>query len=362
MRSILVSAAILVAIAAHADWKMDPFMISLWGGPVDEATAKTFADAGFNTVMAPYDKLELCRKYGLKAMVMNATPEMAAKHKDDPAIWGWFVRDEPQEKEFKDVAVPVAKLQEADPNHPAYVNLMAWMNLKAYIDTVKPRFLSYDYYQWWWGTQNQFGRLEVHRKAALEAKIPLICWVEANADPRWEWGKPGATYLPDNQVKLRQSVYTALVYGVKGIQWFVESLIFEHDKAGKMLPKLQPAGEDIKAINGELQALGPTLVKLTSTGVYHTDPVPPGGSAFPADLWVQAKGRHLTLGLFTDEAGTSYIMVVNRDITMKRPVTLSFGRPVAEVDRFDRQTRQWVSMPEARMMLKAGDGELLRVE
>jgi len=356
--------ALVIGGAAHADWKMDSFMISLWGGPHDEATAKAYADAHFNTVMASYDMLQLCRKHGLRVMVMDGTPELAAKHKDDAGVWGWFVCDEPGEAQFEEVAGRVAKLHEADPNHPAYVNLMAWMNLKPYFETVKPRLLSYDYYQWWWGTQNHFGRLEAHRAAALEAGVPLICWVEANADPRWERGQPGATYLPDNEPKLRQSVYTALAYGVKGIQWFVESLILDRGEDDKPLPKLQKAGEDSKAINAELEALGPVLVRLRAVDVFHTEPVPPSAKAVPTDLWVQAKGRHLTLGLFADEKGTSYVMVVNRDIGMRRAARIRFGRPVTRVERFDRQTRGWVEVPvrAVRMMLKAGDGELLRVE
>lgn len=357
-------AALVLAGTAHAECRMDQFMVSLWGGPVDEATAQTFADAHFNTVMAKLDKLELCRKHGLKVMGMDGTPELAAKYAGDAAVWGWYVRDEPSAEQFKQVAEPMAKFQAADPNHPGYVNLMAWMNLGAYLETVKPKLLSYDYYQWWWGTQNHFGRLEAHRAAALKAGIPLICWVEANADPRWEWGKPGATYLPDNMPKLRQSVYTALAYGVKGIQWFVESLIFEHGEGGKLLPKLQRAGEDIRTINGELATLGPVLVKLRSTGVYHTDPVPANTTAFPADLWVQARGRHATLGLFADEAGKSYVIVVNRDITMRRIITLEFRRPVKQVLRLDRVSGKWVALGDLapRITLPPGDGELLEAE
>ena len=45
----------------------------------------------------------------------------------------------------------------------------AWMDLKQYFTAVRPKFLSYDYYQWWWGTQNHFGRLEAHRAACQPA-------------------------------------------------------------------------------------------------------------------------------------------------------------------------------------------------
>ncbi len=217
-----ISTLLLIVTAALPSrafgWEMNEFMISFWGGPRDEATAKAIADAHFNTVMCNAEMLELCRKYGLKAIVMDATPEMAAQLRVSPAVWGYYVKDEPAEEQFPDVGEKVAAFRRADPTHPAYVNLMAWMNLEQYLRIVRPDFLSYDYYQWWWGSHNHFWRLEAHRQTALQAGIPLICWVEVNADQRWEHGEAGATYLPDNMQRIRQSVYTSLRQGNSMVQ------------------------------------------------------------------------------------------------------------------------------------------------
>lgn len=54
---------------------MTELMISFWGGPEDEASAETIVQAGFNVVMCKPDKLELCRKYGLKAMLFDSNIE-----------------------------------------------------------------------------------------------------------------------------------------------------------------------------------------------------------------------------------------------------------------------------------------------
>jgi hypothetical protein len=369
MKLALLALALGAAAASRAEWKMDRFMISPWGGPTDEASAAAYADAGFNVVMADAGKLDLCARHGLSVLVMSSNPETAARLAGNPAVWGWFVRDEPKDEEFEATAKPVAAFHQADAGHPAYVDLMAWMNLKRYIEVVRPRFLSYDYYQWWWGTENQFGRLEEHRRAALDAGLPLICWVEANADPRWESGRPGATYLPDNPQKLRQSVYTALAYGVKGIQWFVESLIFEKPAEAGQGPKLTRAGEDIRAINGELQALGPVLVGLTSTDVFHTDPVPAHARAVPAEAWVNPEGEQMTVGLFRDAGGGRYAMVVNRDTERGHEARLRFGGGVGRVERFDVARRRWVAVgltpdaagPTVALRLKRADARLLRV-
>jgi len=348
--------------------QLEELMVSVWGGPHDEATARAFADAHFNTVMCGRDQLDLCRRYGLKAIVMDATPQQAKALGDDPAVWGFYVRDEPKADEFEQVAGPVAEFHQAAPNRPAYVNLMAWMPLDQYLSTVRPRFLSYDYYQWWWGTQNHFGRLAAHREAALQAGIPLICWVEANADPRWEWGKPGATYLPDNAPKLRQSVYTALAYGVQGIQWFVGPLVFEQGEGGLLRPTLTQAGEDIKQINAELEALGPELLSLRSAGVTLGPRLGDQGSVPPVDTWVWSKTSRLVVGLFEGPRGERAAMVVNADVERARRAVLHLRGGPDGFRLFDRVERRWVRLATrqvagasiAELDLPPGDGALIR--
>ncbi|MBM3472669.1 MAG: hypothetical protein FJX75_05285 [Armatimonadetes bacterium] len=358
---------LITALSAGAmaeGWRMPEFMISGWGAPTDEATARAFESAGFNTVMCKVEQLELCRAHGLKAILFDATPEFAAQHQGDEAIWGYYVQDEPKAEEFAAAGARVAAFEAADPTHPGYVNLMAWMDLKQYFATVKPRFLSYDYYQWWWGEKNHFGRLAAHRQAALEAGVPLICWVEANADKRYERGEAGAGYLPDNAAKLRQSVFTALAYGVKGIQWFTTGLVFGKDGA------LTESGADIARINADVNALGPILVRLRSTNVWHTGPVPEGAQALPGDGRIATKTGELVIGEFVEDGtGAQYLMVVNESIEKPKWVVLALSGVAGPVEVFHREARKWsaVSAPDGdgranvEFILQAGDGVLMRV-
>lgn len=346
------------------DIRSSGFMVSGWGGPTDEATAAAFVAAGFNTVMSATAHLELCRAHGLKAILFDATPEFAAAHRGDEAIWGYYVWDEPKAEEFAIAGERLAAFQAADPTHPAYINLMAYMDLDEYFRAVDAWFLSYDYYQWWWGPERQFDRLAAHRAAALKAGVPLICWVEANADKRYEWGEAGAGYLPDNAAKLRQSVYTALAYGVKGIQWFTTGLAIGSDG------KLTESGADIAAINRDLAVLGPVLVRLRSTGVWHTTPVPLGAEGLPAGGRVAAEAEGLVIGAFLDDAdGTEYLMVVNASIERPAEASLSVREVPSGVDELDRTNGEWrvraTASPEgvARLglTLAPGDGALLRL-
>ncbi|MBC7288233.1 MAG: hypothetical protein H5T86_09365, partial [Armatimonadetes bacterium] len=144
--SVLIAVASMVsaqAVDVPNGWRMKEFMISVWGGPHDEATARAFAEAGFNTVMGPLNTLELCRRHGLKLMAMDAKPDDARRLQRDEAVWGWFVRDEPPPETWPDIAKSVAAFHEADPFHPAYVNLVCSWDADKFCEMVKPRFLSY---------------------------------------------------------------------------------------------------------------------------------------------------------------------------------------------------------------------------
>ena len=112
---------------------------------------------------------------------------------------------------------------------------------------------------------------------------------------------------PDNEQKLRHSVYSALAYGVKGIQWLSAGLMVAHDQCIK----------DVAAINAELKVIGPTLMKLRSVDVFHTAPLPTNTRSIPLKHWVHVEGEPtcegIVMGMFKDEDDMDYIMFVNRD-------------------------------------------------
>lgn len=349
-------------------WRMHEFMISTWGAPTDEASTKLFADTGFNVVMAGPNMLDLLQKYNMKTIAMYVTPETVAKIKNHPAVWGYYVRDEPwNQADYDKVAGEAEAVRKVDRTHPCYINLGGSMEQHSnFMNTIKPDFLSFDFYQWWWMNtfgKHHFSRLESYRKAALDADLPLLCWIETSSDPRYEMGQAGATRLPDNPQKLRHSLYTNLAYGVKGIQWFTAGLAFDTASDGKLTRN--KAGDDIAVLNSELKALGPILINLTSTDVFHTSPVPLTCRMLPLSYCVTTENDNVVIGVFKDKENRDYLMVVNRNWQNANNIKLTFDSSITRVEAFNRESRKWKSVlksGELNLDLAIGDGVLLRIK
>ena len=367
-----------VAVAAAAAWDMEEFVIYLWGTPkvadLDEK-AGALAQAGFTVVDWDGDALDVLHKHGLKGMVHDPTPEQARGLAEHPALWGYHCGDEPYpEEKFPPIAALFRRLEQADPHHPPFVNMLSTTGefLRTYMRVVQPPILSFDYYQWKWGSDRYFEKLEQFREAALLARVPLGSCLEVSASPLTK------DYLADNAIKLRQSVYTNLAYGVKMIEWFSSGGLFEPEST-----ELLPQGRDVAALNEELQQLGPLLVGLRSLEVYHTPPLARGTREAPKEHWVQLIGEEtragLVQGMFEDEEGVDYMLVANRDIRSAQSVVVrlqskwmgiapwhepkkySYG-----IDRFDKQTGEWTLVSSSSFVgftfvIGPGDGDLFRI-
>ena len=360
-----------------AGWQMDEFLISFWGGPENPSQAAAIRRAHFTTVMCRLSYLDLCRDAGLKAILFDISPSQARRLRAEDSVWGYSLKDEPENHEFPRIARLAKSLRRADPGHPVYVNLGWKADPDLFVRTVKPQILSFDDYRWWW-KEDFLPLLDKYRRISLEEDLPLLFWVEANTGPDSEAG-PGAVYPADNMARIRSSVFTALAYGARGIQWFVDRLIFDGSR-------LTHAGEDVALVNAELKNLGPVLMKLRSSEVYHcgSGQVPRGARSLPRDFWVQTSTPEGLIGLFKDSAGRDYIMAVNRGTEHTRQARLRFKTPVSRAQLLDKKSGRWIDLSleqistagreaedlspqptvlvEIRFPLSPGDGELIRID
>lgn len=358
------------------------FWIYAWNTPkVDgaETRARVMAEAGFTVINAEPGELETLAKHGLRAMVHAPDPAVAKGLASNVAVWGYHLGDEPfPEAVFPGIGERFKAFRAAAPRQVPFVNMLSTTGefLRSYMEQARPPLLSFDYYQWWWGSDRYFEKLEQFREAAIRAGVPLAACFEASANPGVEWGD--TTRLADNDRKLRQSVYTSLAYGVTGVEWFQADMIFTAGSGA-----LTPVGRDVAAINKEILPLGRVLAPLASIDVFHTAPFPAGTRSAPKEHWVQTvaeDGRAgFVTGLFRDNQGRDYVLVANRDYREAQNLVMKLQSKwlgIAPwytqkqfkyaIDKLDRATGAWTTLASSssvgfNYVIPAAEGELFRI-
>ena len=378
----LLGLLLLSSSPAFAGWQMQEFLILYsdgWpaeqvAGRLTATSVRRIAAAHYNTTMCAIPDLPLVAKAGLRCLLIgwsqgapdyigeSVTPSVARTLTGNPAVWGYYVMDEPDGENvkrgatFQQLAEKMNEFRAADPNHVGWINVTSATGgfLSDYMEIVRPDFLSFDLYRWWAKESDWWRGLEAHRDAALKARVPMIMWMESNSS-----AKRFNAHLPppeDNASKLRWSVYTGLAYGCKGVQWFIAS-----------------TAEDVASLNAELAALGPTLIKLDSKHVFHTTDVPREGLRLPESSWYFTDAKGLVIGEFVNpgESDTSYFLIANKSIDDDQDAVFELRQhAVSMVEEVNKKTAARTALPmerrdgatRIRLHLSAGDGRLLRVQ
>jgi len=398
----------------------DPaFIISYWWGvPVAETTLERYqeiADCGFNVAFPACDIwgdekmdgsptndlnnrkfLDMCQKVGIKGMIWagmpvgdwsEPTPEEVvkiqksldakiAKFSSHSALSGYFVADEPGVERFARLAAINQYLLKKDPKHLPYINLLPnyaghpdWngpayeKSVARYIDEVKPALLSWDHYrQMFEGGDESFywKNLEIMRKLSLKARIPLFQIIVSIKH---------MGYRECSEADLRWQVYTSLAYGSHGIMYFtywdVPGMAWADAPALMTMDgKKDIKWEYAKKINHRIVKLGPTLVQLTSTGVYCTEPIPPGGRRIARGAPVKkAEGGVMAIGCFVDRDANEYVMVVNRSFDTKITGKLTLDEKIVTASEVSQETGKLVEpvsvvQKPLESSLEPGEGRL----
>jgi hypothetical protein len=402
--------------AKHQGWTQKQFIITFWCPPpaTDQALAAVAAEH-YNLTWIPVEGLDVAAKHKLRAMLTSdllspATLHDAAKRakldaliakvKRHPAMEAYFITDEPGAGAFPGLGELVAYLRKRDPAHLAYINLyptyaneaqlgvtadaaqrakvgypqnfagvgtndktvLAYReHLKKFVEIVKPDLISYDHYHFMKNSDGKqyFLNLALIRDAALEAGKPFLNIIQASlVEKVWRLPNPAET---------RFLVFTTMAYGGRGISYF--TYWGPADYAGLYRDgKGSPMAKEVAAINAEIAAFGPALMKLDSTAVYHTAPLPYGTQAIPADAPVQITGGgEFVLGLFGEKGNTTAFMIVNRSYKQDAEAAVKVALPGGRLQELDRKTGHWSDGPvldagrKVKIKLAPGDGRLFRM-
>lgn len=397
------SACLLNAAKGPTDWQVGEPIVTYWAGPpMTDATARQMMEGGWNLVWCGEKELDVAHRYGLRAQLQDGllnpasldSPEQTQKLeglinrvKTHPAMYAYFITDEPNATNFPALGRLVSYLRAKDPGHLAYINLFPTYasndqlgnkgdkvpayqeHLRQYLETVRPGLVSYDHYQFTANgdSPDYFLNLALIRGASQSAGLPFLNIVQA------------ATWTPSMRVprpdEMRYLVYTSLAYGAQGISYYVYCC------AGHTGGIANPDGTPtslygaLKGLNREFVAIAKELQPLKSVAVYHSGMMPPGAEALPSDSAFvfdpplpaaefkppqPAKGA--LIGLFGKSGNRSkptFALVVNLDYQAERTVGV---RGPARLETFDPATGKWARVKNRKVELRLppGGGVLVR--
>jgi len=378
-------------------WTIGKPIVTYWAGPaMTDATARQMAEGGFNLVWCTEKELDVAQRHGLRALLHDGlispasldAPEQREKLetlinrvRSHPAMYAYFITDEPSAAAFPSLGKLTAFLRERDPAHMAYINLFptyanndqlgtkgdvvtAYVeHLNRFVAEVKPALLSYDHYQFRaQGDGDQyFLNLAMIRRAAQRANVPFLNIVQACT-----WTPSMRVPTPD---EVRYLVYTTAAYGAQGISYYV--YCHPGHTGGIALPDGTPTPlyHALKTLNRQFAANAGQLQNLESIGVYHTtfkeqgcEPVPEN-SAFRIESKAGASDgdRGFLLGFFGRANKPSHVVVVNLDYRSTK--TAAVVGP-ADMERFDADAERWVPANGRRhqLALEPGGGAMFRVK
>lgn len=357
-----------------------------------------YKQAGFNTVLDypweddKYQKtLELAGQVGgldvlfsIDQMFLLYKPEPFVPYmridkfikevRNNPSVLGYALFDEPKEKEVPLLVAAGKYIQSLDPERLTWISFFLHNEKLArnVLDKFVPTVISAPEYPYR-SKDNHFEELylilERYRTIALQYKVPLWLYVQSASWP-WPQYRGEDRRAPTNE-EIRMQVYSNLAYGAKGLWYFTyvttrhtnmfTSVILDKDD------KIKPGYFGIKAINAEVQALAPLLMKLSSVDVMHVKPDIKGVKPFsPNNVLAKIAGENLLIGFFKDSTGADYFMLVNKlTKSANRNIQLAFRTNVKNLSQIDKKSGKNISYKLSKgssiVNLEAGDGLLFKV-
>jgi hypothetical protein len=296
---------------------------------------------------------------------------MIARYSSHPAFLGFILGDEMGAPVHKKLGYVNQYLLKKDPKHVPYYNELPnyastpkrhERETAAFLRIVRPAFYSWDAY-WQLHEENElryyFDNLEVVRRLCLKAKTPytqIICSIEHMG------------YRACSEGDLRWQVWTSLAYGTRGITYFTYCHVpgmATGDAPGFVDKQGKPSFNyyNGQKINRRIAKLGPTLVKLTSTGVYHSDQPVGAIPLLPEAPVKKIDGGSMVVGCFADAAGKVYILPVNKHMNEARTFTLTLDDKTVSTAEVSQETGELMAAVPLKdkvleVKLEAGEGRL----
>ncbi len=383
----------LAPAMAEDNWSIGTPITTYWDGPtLTNAVSHQAINGGFNMVWAHnLAELDVAKTNGLRALYYGDMSETTITAiRNHPALYAYFVKDEPNASEFASLGTTVSNLRTLDPNHMAYINLLPSYATPAqlgtadyqtyvdqYVSTVQPSMLSYDNYSWTNSAgagvvePTYFGNLAVISNAAKQAGIPFMNIVQAsNYSAEWELPTAG---------QLRYQANTSLAYGAQAINYFTY-MPYDNIVDGEGIAQSDGTTTSIytalQSINPEFIAVAKILQPLTHVSTGHLGDLPPSSGTAPgasperlsASSPFQLSGlpdttyvtgdpvKGAVMGLFGSIgqlSSATHTLVVNEDYSNSLNTTITGP---GNLSIYDTVNRNWVDQGQASAALSLAPG------
>jgi hypothetical protein len=297
---------------------------------------------------------------------------------EDSEVYDIPGHDEPGKWQYIDLAEKSRRFRRLAPSKPFVVNLLPCYGpyspypvyrdyVRSFIETVEPSLFTYDNYAL--GGEfpayggHFFANFEIVRQEALRANVyfGFIGSVVAFHSIR-----------SPSEAELRWQAYSALAYGARALGWFTYNTEVEYGGHNWRDAVIERDGSRsrhysmLRRVNGEILNLGDSLLRLKSTGVFHTKPLPElTRDASKSKLISSISAGQWVVGEFVDGSGQSYFMLVNRDFTKEQKAVITFnGKPkgLFEINKTDGAQTPVKGFSardrSATLSASAGDGRL----
>jgi len=385
--------AICCGFGAQSPTDTNFFPIMAWNhAPNDPAVLRKMHECGLTVAgFARPDTLNACQAAGLKAIVSDPrvsnydwanvdgakarenVASLVAEVGRHPAVYGYYLRDEPGAGMFPGLAKVADLIREMAPGKWPYINLFPdYANseqlgtatyaeyLERFVATCHPSIISYDNYSLMDDgsvRENYWSNLEAVRAASRKHGLEFWNIVLSAAH---------FSYRELNAADYRFQVYTTLAYGGRGISYFT---YFTPATGNYRMGPIDQFGNQtptwyyMQHVNLQIQKLAPALLQLTSDAVYHFGKLPAGASNPSTNSLVTgAGGEGFLAGDFTHRDGSRYVMIVNKDLAKSRICAPQFRQAPRSVQHVSAYSGALTPFAGEDVWLPPGGGALLKFE
>lgn len=314
--------------ATQYDWLRDAYISVL----------QNVVGNDLNSVAINHQMLTLAGGRGMKVVVadtnsagLKTNPALAAtiadEYGDDPALFGFYIKDEPLHTEFGAYAAAYRRFLIEAPHYEPLVNLLPMVvynadyenYLEGWIGAVGPSYvkrLAFDRYPWptTGGIHSDwFENTELVRHSALRHNLPTGAYLQSV-------GIPGGLRRP-TEVEMRYNAHAILAYGFGALYWFTWATPQNRSEPFTNAI-IAPDGTKtdlyapVQSIGRSLTHLGAVTAAATSQAVYHSGVMATGTVPVPTNsYWRPANAAaNVIVSHFVGDGGRRYVMIVDRTL------------------------------------------------